>query len=132
VEGKLEVKDIPERWNKGMKELLDIDVPSDDQGCLQDVHWSALAIGYFPTYLVGAVAAAQLDHYCRQDIPDMEAKIARGEFSEIQQWLTQKIHRHGRRYKSLDALLEAQLGEKLNPKYFVEYLTTKYSELYQI
>ena len=132
VEGKLAVKDIPERWNKGMKELLDIDVPSDDKGCLQDVHWSALAIGYFPTYLVGAVAAAQLDHYCRRDIPDMEVKIARGEFSEIQQWLTQKIHRHGRRYKSLDALLEAQLGEKLNPKYFVDYLTTKYSELYQI
>lgn len=132
VEGKLDVKDIPERWNKGMKELLDIDVPSDDKGCMQDVHWSSLAIGYFPTYLLGAVAAAQLDHYCRQDIPDMEAKIAKGEFSEIQQWLTQKIHRHGRRYKSLDALLEAQLGEKLNPKYFVEYLTTKYSELYQI
>jgi carboxypeptidase Taq len=132
VEGKLDVKDIPERWNQGMKELLDIDVPSDNKGCLQDVHWSALAIGYFPTYLLGAVAAAQLDHYCRQDIPDFEAKIAKGEFSEIQQWLTQKIHRHGRRYKSLDALLEAQLGEKLNPKYFVEYLTTKYSELYQI
>jgi carboxypeptidase Taq len=132
VQGKLDVKDIPERWNKGMKELLDIDVPSDDQGCLQDVHWSALAIGYFPTYLVGAVAAAQLDHYCRRDIPDIEAKIAKGEFTEIQKWLTHKIHRHGRRYKSLDALLEAQLGEKLNPKYFIEYLTTKYSELYQV
>jgi carboxypeptidase Taq len=80
VEGKLDVKDIPERWNKGMKELLDIDVPSDDKGCLQDVHWSALAsIGYFPTYLVSRCC-------CRRGIPDMEAKIARGEFSEIQQW----------------------------------------------
>lgn len=132
IEGKMQVEDIPNRWNKNMKEMLGVDVPSDDKGCLQDVHWSSLAFGYFPTYLIGAMTAAQLEHYCRKDIFDFDAKIEKGEFSEIKLWLTNKVHSHGRRYKSLDALLEDQLGEQLNPKYFIEYLTQKYSELYQI
>eukprot|EP00521_Asterionellopsis_glacialis_P008407 CAMPEP_0195286636 /NCGR_PEP_ID=MMETSP0707-20130614/4021_1 /TAXON_ID=33640 /ORGANISM="Asterionellopsis glacialis, Strain CCMP134" /LENGTH=582 /DNA_ID=CAMNT_0040346303 /DNA_START=17 /DNA_END=1765 /DNA_ORIENTATION=+ len=131
IEGKLAVKDIPERWNKSMKDMLDVDVPSDSKGCLQDVHWPSLAIGYFPTYLIGSATAAQLSHYCHKDIPDMDEKIEAGEFAEIKEWLTQKVHSHGKRYKSLDALLEDQVGEKLNPKYFIEYLTEKYTDLYK-
>ena len=114
-----------------MKDMIGVDVPDDAQGCLQDVHWSALAIGYFPTYLLGSATAAQLAHYCKQDIPDFDAKLEAGEFKEIKAWLTDKVHRHGRRYPSLDALLEDQLGEPLNPKYFIDYLTTKYRELYK-
>lgn len=132
ISGKLSVSDIPQRWNADMKRYLNVDVPSDDKGCLQDVHWSALAFGYFPTYLIGAITAAQLYHYCQQDIKDLEDKIAQGEFQPIKEWLTDKVHRHGRRYKSLDALLEAQLGEPLNPQYFLDYLNTKYSDLYKL
>eukprot|EP00568_Trieres_chinensis_P011407 CAMPEP_0183308062 /NCGR_PEP_ID=MMETSP0160_2-20130417/19719_1 /TAXON_ID=2839 ORGANISM="Odontella Sinensis, Strain Grunow 1884" /NCGR_SAMPLE_ID=MMETSP0160_2 /ASSEMBLY_ACC=CAM_ASM_000250 /LENGTH=522 /DNA_ID=CAMNT_0025471807 /DNA_START=199 /DNA_END=1767 /DNA_ORIENTATION=- len=131
VEGNMDVKAIPERWNAEMKEMLGVDVPSDAQGCLQDVHWSALAIGYFPTYLIGSATAAQLAHYCQRDIPDFYEKIENGEFGEIKSWLTDKVHRHGKRYPSLDEMLEDQLGEKLNPKYFISYLTEKYSSLYQ-
>jgi Zn-dependent M32 family carboxypeptidase len=130
--GNLAVSDINKRWNDDMKQLLDTEVPSDDKGCLQDVHWSALAFGYFPTYLIGAIAAAQLFHYCEQDIADLDQKVERGEFHEIKEWLTNKVHRHGKRYESLDALLEDQLGEALNPNYFIDYLTQKYTDLYQL
>jgi carboxypeptidase Taq len=130
VEGMLSVAEIPNRWNAGMKELLNVTVPSDTEGCLQDVHWSGLAIAYFPTYLIGSATAAQLAHYCKADLPEFDSMIESGNFVEIKQWLTEKVHRHGRRYSSLDALLEDQLGERLNPKYFIEYLTTKYAELY--
>lgn len=132
VAGDLNVVDIPGRWNTDMKEFLDIDVPDDARGCLQDIHWSCLAIGYFPTYLLGSMMAAQLSHYCKKDIPDMDRMIEKGEFDEIRKWLTKKVHVHGRRYKSLDDLLLAEVGEPLNSKYFVHYLTEKYSDLYQV
>lgn len=131
VDGKLDVKDIPSRWNAGMKDLLNVEVPSDAQGCLQDVHWSMLAYGYFPTYLIGAATAAQWAHYCQQDIPDWDEKVSKGDFAEIKAWMTEKVHKHGSHYASLDEHLEAQVGEPLNPKYFIEYLTEKYSDLYQ-
>ena len=131
LEGKLAVKDLPARWNGEMKELLNVEVPDDSKGCLQDVHWPSLAIGYFPTYLLGSATAAQLAHYCQKDIPDFDAKVEAGEFAEIKSWLTEKVHKHGRRYSSLDLLLEDQLGERLNPKYFLDYLTNKYTELYK-
>lgn len=131
MEGRLPVVDVPSRWNRDMKTLLNVDVPNDAQGCLQDIHWSSLAIGYFPTYLLGSATAAQLAHYCKNDIKDFDEKIATGEFAPIKAWLKDKIHRHGRRYASLDALLEDQVGEKLNPKYFIDYLTKKYSDIYQ-
>jgi len=131
IGGELNVRDIPARWNADMKSMLNVDVPSDAQGCMQDVHWSALAFGYFPTYLIGSATAAQLAHYCEQDL-GMADKVRRGEFKEIKAWLTDKVHRHGRRYESLDALLEDQLGEKLNPEYFIKYLTAKYSDLYNL
>jgi carboxypeptidase Taq len=131
ITGKLKVEDIPGAWNSTFKELLGIDVPDDAQGCLQDIHWSAFAIAYFPTYLLGSSTAAQLAHYCQKDIPDMYEQIESGKFDQIKEWLTTKVHKHGKRYKSLDALLEAELGEKLNPKYFVQYLDKKYSELYK-
>ena len=131
VEGRLDVKDIPNKWNEGLKAFLNIDVPNDAQGCLQDVHWSMLVYGYFPTYLIGAAAAAQLAHYCQKDIPDFDDKVAAGEFQDIKAWMTDKIHQHGSRYQSLDEHFEAQLGEPLNPKYFIEYLTKKYTDLYK-
>lgn len=131
IQGKLQVEDIPKSWNSMMKELLGVDVPDDSQGCLQDIHWSAFAIGYFPTYLLGSSTAAQLFHYCEKDIPELHKKIERGEFGEMKEWLKDKIHKHGKRYKSLDDLLQASLGEPLNPQYFIDYLEQKYSALYK-
>lgn len=132
IAGNLDVNDIPARWNNDMKNFLDIDVPDDTRGCLQDIHWSFLAIGYFPTYLLGAMMAAQLAHYCKQDLPDMESMVENGEFTEIRKWLTSKVHVHGKRYKSLDELLMAEVGEPLNSRYFIDNLTEKYSELYTV
>lgn len=131
IEGTLEVKDIPKRWNDDMKAFLNIDVPSDAKGCLQDVHWSGLAFGYFPTYLIGSMTAAQLAHYCQKEFPTMDSMIENGEFEPIKKWLTEKVHKHGSRYESLDQHLEDQLGEKLNPQYFIDYLTEKYTDLYK-
>mmetsp|Transcript_8518 Transcript_8518/g.9367 ORF Transcript_8518/g.9367 Transcript_8518/m.9367 type:complete len:656 (+) Transcript_8518:1-1968(+) len=131
VDGRMEVNDIPKHWNQQMKDVLNVTIENDALGCLQDVHWSALAIGYFPTYLIGSATAAQLAFYCKKDNPDMYQQIEQGEFGQIKSWLTDKVHRHGRRYESLDALLEDQLGEPLNPKYFIDYLSNKYTELYK-
>ncbi|GKY96665.1 hypothetical protein MPSEU_000626100 [Mayamaea pseudoterrestris] len=131
VKGELQAAEIPARWNASMKQSLGVNVPSDAKGCLQDIHWSMLAYGYFPTYLIGAATAAQLEHYLRKDIPDFEKKVGKGEFVEIKAWLTEKVHKHGKFYKSIDDHLEAQLGEKLNPEYYIRYLTNKYTELYK-
>jgi carboxypeptidase Taq len=131
IGGTLDVQDIPERWKRDMKAFLNVDVPDDSKGCLQDIHWASLAFGYFPTYLIGSATAAQLAHYCRQDLP-MDEMIEKGEFGEIKNWLKRKVHQHGQRYKSLDALLEDQFGEKLNPEYFIQYLDEKYKHLYRL
>ena len=131
IEGKLAVEDIPKRWNDDMKELLQVDVPSNKDGCMQDVHWASLAFAYFPTYLIGSATAAQLAHYCDKDL-NMSELCERGDFGPIRTWLTEKVHRHGKRYKSLDKLLESQVGEKLNPQYFIDYLTEKYTDLYRL
>lgn len=132
VAGDLEVKDIPARWNKDMEEMIGISVEEDAKGCLQDVHWSMGAVGYFPTYLIGSATAAQLEHFCRRDVPNFDDLVEQGDFAPLRRWLTEKVHRHGSRYRSLDDMLEDQLGEKLNPKYFIEYLTRKYFDLYEI
>lgn len=132
VKGNIEVDDIPQKWNELMKSMLDVEVTDEAKGCLQDVHWSALAIGYFPTYLIGSATAAQLAYYCEKDLPTFRSDIENGDFTKIKAWLGEKVHSHGRRYQSLDAMLEEQLGEKLNPKYFIDYLTNKYCELYQV
>ena len=132
IAGKLPVSDISQRWNEDMKKLLDVDVKSDDKGALQDVHWSALAFGYFPTYLIGSIAAAQLYHYCKEDIPDIESLIENGNMEPIRAWLKKTVHQHGRLYPSLDKMFEDQLGEPLNSKYFIDYLSAKYTDLYKL
>jgi carboxypeptidase Taq len=76
--------------------------------------------------------AAQLSHYCKKDLPEFDNLIEKGEFTPIREWLTEKVHKHGKRYASLDDLLVAEVGEKLNSKYFIDYLTEKYSDLYKI
>ena len=86
LNGEVSVDDIPAVWDKRMSELLGVEVPSNAKGCLQDVHWSGLAIGYFPSYLLGAMMAAQLWHHCRLAVPDVDGKIASGDFAPILSW----------------------------------------------
>lgn len=131
VSGSLDVKDIPSAWRAGMKDLLGVEVPNDAEGALQDIHWSFGAFGYFPSYSLGAMTAAQLFHYLKsQAMPDIEDKIKSGEFSLIRDWLRNEIHEVGSLYPSLDELLVQVTGEPLVPKYFIEYLDKKYAKVY--
>jgi carboxypeptidase Taq len=102
ISGSLAVADVPATWNRKFKDYLGIDVPDDRRGCLQDVHWSFGLIGYFPTYTLGNLYAAQLWETIRGQITDIEKQIARGEFTQLKSWLNQNIHSHGRRYRAAD------------------------------
>src|SRR4051794_14311164 len=112
VEGTLEVDELPSAWNEGMHRLLGIDVPDDAQGVLQDVHWGAGLIGYFPTYTLGNLIAAQLWTRVLADVPDLEAQIARGDLAGLRDWLRDRIHRHGRKFPPRE-LLERVTGDSL-------------------
>lgn len=132
-EGSMDVDDLPSIWAAKMKEYFDVDVPDNTRGVLQDVHWPSLAFGYFPSYTLGAMVAAQLySHMDRQVLPGMEERIANGQFREIKEFLNTNFHKIGSLYPSLDELLVAVTGEPLNPTYFVEYLTAKYTKMYSI
>jgi len=132
LRGEMKVEELPARWNARMKELLAVDVPDDRRGCLQDVHWSGLAIGYFPTYLLGAIMAAQLEHHMRLQMPDLDAKIEAGDFAPIRHWLNEKVHAQGSVPKSMDELLVRAVGEPLKTEYFLKYLKDKYTDLYHL
>mmetsp|Transcript_20504 Transcript_20504/g.28241 ORF Transcript_20504/g.28241 Transcript_20504/m.28241 type:complete len:568 (+) Transcript_20504:3-1706(+) len=130
--GSLAVKDLPEAWNSRMQQLLGLTVASDDQGVLQDIHWSIGLVGYFPSYSLGAMAAAQLFEAAEKAIPDMRGKISRGEFGEIRQWLRTNVHEVGSLYDNPDELMTAVTGKPLDPAIYVAYLEKKYKELYQL
>jgi Zn-dependent M32 family carboxypeptidase len=132
LRGEMDVSEVPAAWKARMKELLTVDVPDNRRGCLQDVHWSSLAVGYFPTYLLGAIMAAQLAHHMRLQMPDLDAKIEAGDFKLIRQWLNDKVHAHGSVPRSMDELLERAVGEPLKAHYFLDYLTDKYTDLYKL
>lgn len=133
VSGTLNVSDLPSAWRTGMKQLLNVDVPNDSKGVLQDIHWAMGAFGYFPSYSLGAMTAAQLFHHIKAKVmPDIDDKIARGEFTPIRDWLCTEIHQIGSLYPSLDDLLQQVTGEPLQPKYFLDYLDEKYSKVYVI
>jgi carboxypeptidase Taq len=123
--GDLSVKDLPAVWNSKMKEYLGIVPRTDAEGVLQDVHWSSGSFGYFPTYLLGNLYAAQWMATLRRDFPDLDKRLARGDFLTVKKWLNEKIHRHGRRY-SASELCRRVSGETLNPEHFGNYLKDKY------
>ena len=95
MRGELAVNDIPEAWNCGMRELLGVTPPNDGQGCLQDIHWSLGIFGYFPTYALGNLFAAQFFEAAQAAIPELEEQIERGELLPLREWLRENIHRHG-------------------------------------
>jgi len=126
IEGKMEVSDIPERWNSFMEKLLGIIPPTDKEGCLQDIHWSMGAIGYFPTYALGTVYAAQFFEAFAKDFPDWEKRVSHGELLFIRDWQKEKIHRFGRTFSSAD-LVKKVTGQKLSTTPYLNYLERKYA-----
>lgn len=129
VEGKIEIKDLPEIWNSKMQEYLGITPPHDGVGVLQDIHWSYGSIGYFSTYALGNLISAQLWEKIRKDIPGLEDQIRKGRFDRLLGWLRENIHRHGRKYNPQD-LVQKVTGSRINAAPYVRYLTRKYSEIY--
>jgi carboxypeptidase Taq len=129
--GALSVRDLPEAWNAKMKELLGV-VPLDDaSGCLQDVHWSAGLFGYFPSYALGNLYAAQFWSAMKKEMPDLDGRIESGDIGSVLSWLRKNIHEPGATFRPAE-LVERVTHSKLDPKYFVSYLDEKYSRVYGI
>ena len=131
IEGALDAADLPAAWAAKMKQFLGIDVPDDLRGVLQDIHWSEGIIGYFPTYAIGNVLAAQLWRAARTDLPDLDAQLERGELQALREWLRDKIHRHGRLLTPPE-LIEQAVGGPLDPAPMLEHLRAKYGALYEL
>jgi len=130
--GNLAIEDLPKVWNEKMKSYLGVVPPSDKEGVLQDVHWSAGLYGYFPSYSLGAMYACQFYNKAKEEIPELEEQLAQGQFEPIKAWLGKKIHQKGSLLPSGDELCQAVTGEPLNPAHFLRYLRSKYSEIYQL
>jgi carboxypeptidase Taq len=125
IAGDLAVVDLPGAWNEGMQGLLGITPPDDRRGCLQDIHWYCGLIGYFPSYTLGAMAAAQLMAAARKAVPGLDAALAQGDFGPLTGWLKANVHVHGARL-GFNELLRAATGEPLNPGAFEAHLTARY------
>jgi carboxypeptidase Taq len=129
IEGDLSVTEVPEAWNAKMKDLLGLEVPSDDKGCLQDIHWSHASMGYFPTYALGNLYAAHLGEKIREELTDLDAQIESGDFTPLLAWLREHIHHIGRRKLAQDIIEEAT-GPEATAEPFMRYLNSKYGEIY--
>ena len=130
-EGKLKTPEIPQFWNERFENYLGLEVPDDSQGCLQDIHWSIGAIGYFPTYSLGTIYATQLYDKAKKDVPGLEDQFAEGNFADFLGWLRKNIHNQGKRYGASD-LIKKVTGERLNEDHFLAYLKQKYGAIYGI
>jgi len=124
LKGDLQAKDVPAAWNEKFKAYFGLDVPDNANGCLQDIHWSAGLIGYFPTYSLGNLNAAQFFVKATEDLGDLEAMFAKGQFAPLLGWLRTNVHSHGRRYRSAD-LTKVVTGKPLDSKPLVDYLKKK-------
>jgi carboxypeptidase Taq len=124
LEGRLEVAGLPAAWNEGMERLLGVEVPNDAEGVLQDTHWGGGLIGYFPTYTIGNLMAAQLWERIGADIEDLDERLEQGDFTPLREWLRAHIHRHGRKYLPRE-LLHRVTGEELRVDPFMAYLRAK-------
>ncbi len=128
VDGSLKVEDLPEAWNAKIKEYLGLEVPEDRLGVLQDVHWSSGQIGTFCNYTIGNVMAGQLYAEAMKD-NTIASGIASGNYEPLRGYMVENVHRHGRRY-TRNQLLERATGRPLDPEPYINYLTTKYTEIY--
>lgn len=127
--GELAVKDLPQAWRAASKELLGLEAENDRMGVLQDVHWSGGAFGYFPSYCLGNMIAAQIWARVRSLRPELEEEFARGEFGWLLSWLRENVHTQARRHGTLE-LVRQMTGEELSPKHLIAYLHERYGSLY--
>lgn len=127
--GELSVEDLPAEWNRRFEAYFGIKVPDDSKGCLQDVHWSGGAFGYFPTYSLGNVYNAMLVEKMNADMPEMWDQVASGEFARILGWLRENIHQHGAVYHAPE-LIKRVTGKDVDAAPLMKYLETKYQEIY--
>ena len=130
IAGTLTVRDVPGEWNRLYKEYLGVDVPDNANGCLQDTHWAGGMIGYFPSYALGSAYGPQILKAMEAELGDVFADIAKGDLSRVTGWLKDKIHCHASFIKPGE-LFESVCG-KFDAKYFTDYLTEKYSRLYDL
>jgi carboxypeptidase Taq len=131
ISGELKVGELPEAWNAQYREDLGVSVPDDAQGVLQDIHWSMGSFGYFPTYALGNLYAAQFYRTMKRDLPGMEEELVRGEFAPVLSWLRDKVHRLGRLVPAAE-LCRQVTGESLDPACLAEYLEGKYAAVYEL
>lgn len=129
ISGEIEAKNLPTVWNQKMQDYLGVTPNTDTEGVLQDVHWSFGGIGYFPSYSLGNLYAAQILRTIQKDLPDFYNHIENGRFDLIQDWLKENIHQYGKLYTPNELIVNVT-GEELNAEYLVEYLEKKYSEVY--
>ncbi len=129
--GELAVRDLPEAWRAASRELVGLEPGTDREGVLQDVHWSDGAFGYFPSYCLGNMIAAQLWYKVIAVQPQLEEQFERGEFGWLLGWLRENVHAHGRRFSALE-LVQRVTGEVLSPGHLTRYLRERYGRLYGI
>jgi carboxypeptidase Taq len=125
LDGSVRTADLPEAWNARMQEYLGLTPPDDARGVLQDIHWSAGLFGYFATYTLGNVIAAQLWQRFGQVAPSREADLARGEFGPLLEWLRRELHQHGRKFQPQE-LVTRITGSPIDPEPYLQYLEAKY------
>jgi len=131
MEGTMQVADLPEIWNTKMHDYLGITPRNDAEGVLQDVHWSGGMIGYFPTYALGNLASVQLWDKMLEENPNVPDEIAQGKFDTILGWMRDHIHQYGAKYEPQELMVMAT-GSKITPEPYINYLKTKYGEIYDL
>ena len=131
INGDLAVADLPAAWNDKMRELLGVVPPDDRQGVLQDIHWSRPGFGYFPTYALGNLYAAQLYEAAVAQQPAIAEEMAQGQVTSLLAWLGEHIHQHGRKFTPAE-LVQRATGRALSHEAFVRYVTNKFSSIYEL
>ncbi|MGC3958827.1 MAG: carboxypeptidase M32 [Verrucomicrobiota bacterium] len=126
ITGELSVADVPALWNEEFEKMFGLKVARDADGCLQDIHWAIGLIGYFPTYTLGNLNAAQLMHRAKQDNPALESDLASGEYGNLLKWLREKVHQAGSRHTPSE-LIKHATGEATQSKYHLDYLRKKFT-----
>ena len=130
IGGDVTVAELPHLWNEFYKQYLGVTVPNDREGVLQDSHWSGGAFGYFPSYALGSAYGAQMLRAMEKEI-DPWPSIEKGDFSPVTAWLGERVHQHGRLLKPAQ-ILERAIGEPFDPTCYTDYLTRKFTALYQL
>jgi carboxypeptidase Taq len=131
LNGELSAKDLPEAWNAKMEALLGVVPPTDSEGCLQDVHWTRPGFGYFPTYALGNLYAAQFMETAVSQNPAIETELAAGSTNALLDWLRENIHQHGRKFTPGE-LVQRVTGKPLSHDAFIRYTTAKFTDIYAL